>query len=65
MHANSSKDEFDSGRDRHENFTTGTIDAKLIVAVVRAAGAPVVVETPGGAEGQGADIAYLREQLGQ
>jgi len=65
VHANSSKDEFDSGRDRHENFTTGTIDAKLIVAVVRAAGAPVVVETPGGAEGQGADIAYLREQLGQ
>ena len=26
-------------------------------------GAPVVVETPNGAEGQGADIAYLREQL--
>jgi deoxyribonuclease-4 len=64
VHANGSKDEFDSGRDRHENFTSGTIDPKLIVAVVRAAGAPVVVETPGGAEGQGADIAYLREQLG-
>jgi deoxyribonuclease-4 len=32
--------------------------------VVRAAGAPVVVETPGGAEGQGADIAFLREHLG-
>jgi deoxyribonuclease IV len=27
---------------------------------VRAAGAPVVVETPGGAEGQAADIARLR-----
>jgi len=33
--------------------------------VIRAAGAPVVVETPGGADGQGADVAYLREQLGQ
>ena len=65
VHANNSKDDFASGRDRHENFTTGTIDAKLIVAVARAAGAPVVVETPGGAEGQGADIAYLREHLGQ
>jgi len=63
IHANGSKDGFDSGRDRHDNFSSGTIDPELIVAVVRAAGAPVVVETPGGAEGQGADIAYLREQL--
>lgn len=61
IHANGSKDGFDSGRDRHENLTAGTIDPKLIVAIVNAAGAPVVVETPGGAEGQTADIAYLRE----
>jgi deoxyribonuclease-4 len=68
IHANGSKDGFDSGRDRHENFGAGdasTIDPKLIVAVVRAAGAPVVVETPGGIDGQSADIAYLREHLGQ
>ncbi len=64
VHANGSKDGFDTGRDRHENLTAGEIDSKLIVAVVRAAGAPVVVETPGGAEGQHADIVYLREQLG-
>jgi deoxyribonuclease-4 len=64
VHANGSKDEFDSGRDRHENLTSGMIDPQLIVAVVRAAGAPVVVETPGGIEGQRADITYLREQLG-
>jgi len=32
------------------------------VAVCAAAGAPVVVETP--AEGQAADIAFLRERLG-
>ena len=32
--------------------------------MIRAAGAPVIVETPGGVEGQAADIAYLRAQLG-
>jgi deoxyribonuclease-4 len=31
-----------------------------VAAVVARAGAPVVVETPGGVEGQTADIAYLR-----
>ena len=64
VHANSSRDGFDSGRDRHDNFASGTIDADLIVAVVRAADADVIVETPGGVEGQAADIAYLRERLG-
>lgn len=63
VHANNSKDPFGSGRDRHENLTAGTIDPELIVAVVRAAGAPAIVETPGEATGQGADIAYLRERL--
>jgi deoxyribonuclease IV len=64
VHANDSKDGFDSGRDRHENIGGGQIDPDLIVAVIRAAGAPVVVETPGGAEGQGADVAFLRERVG-
>jgi deoxyribonuclease-4 len=63
IHANGSKDPFDSGRDRHENLQSGSIDPDLVVAVIRAAGAPVVVETPGGATGQAADIAYLRERL--
>jgi deoxyribonuclease-4 len=63
IHANNSRDAFDSGRDRHDNLTAGEIDPELIVAVIRAAGAPALVETPGGAEGQGADITYLRERL--
>ncbi len=67
VHANGSKDPFDSGRDRHDNLLgkdePGMIDPKLVAAVVRAAGAPVVVETPGGATGQGADIAYLRDNV--
>src|SRR5262249_440966 len=63
VHANDSRDPFDSGRDRHDNLGQGTIDPDLIVAVVRAAGCPAVVETPGGVEGQAADIAYLRKRL--
>ena len=63
VHANDSKDPFDSGRDRHENFGSGQIDPAAIVAVVEAAGAPVVCETPGGVAGQAADIAYLRDRL--
>jgi deoxyribonuclease IV len=63
VHANDSKDDFDSGRDRHDNFGQGSIDPAELVAVVRAAGAPVICETPGGAQGQGADIAFLRSQV--
>jgi deoxyribonuclease-4 len=61
IHANGSKDPFDSGRDRHENFGSGQIDPQLIVAVVEAAGASVVCETP--ADGQASDITFLREHL--
>jgi deoxyribonuclease-4 len=63
VHANDSRDAFDSGADRHANFGTGQIDPDLLVAVVASAGAPVVCETPGGADGQGADIAFLRDHL--
>jgi deoxyribonuclease IV len=63
IHANDSKDPFDSGRDRHDNFGQGLIDPQQIIDVVRAAGAPAVVETPGGRDGQRADIAMLRAGL--
>lgn len=59
VHANNSRDAFDSGADRHANFDAGTIDAAEIADVCRAAGTDVIVETPG-PDGQGADIAYLR-----
>ncbi|WBB96823.1 MULTISPECIES: deoxyribonuclease IV [unclassified Solwaraspora] len=65
IHANGSKDAFDSSRDRHENLQAGMIDPELIVAVIRSADAPVIVETPGGTDGQAADIAFLRDRLGQ
>ena len=63
VHANDSRDAFDSGADRHANFGSGQIDPDLLVAVVAAAGAPVVCETPGGVDGQAADIAFLRDRL--
>ena len=62
VHLNNSRDEFDSARDRHANIASGMIDPDVLVAVCAAAGAPVVVETP--AEGQAADIAFLRAKLG-
>nr|WP_221380578.1 deoxyribonuclease IV [Actinoplanes polyasparticus] len=65
IHANDSKGGFDSGQDRHDNLGNGKIDPELIVAAIRAAGAPAVVETPGGAEGQTADITLLRERTGR
>jgi deoxyribonuclease IV len=63
VHANDSRDAFDSGADRHANVGDGQIDPDDLVGVVRAAGTPVVCETPGGREGQAADIAWLRERL--
>lgn len=63
VHGNDSRDEFGSGADRHANIGDGTIGAEAIAAVAAAAGAPVVVETPGGADGQRADIALLRKLL--
>jgi deoxyribonuclease-4 len=61
VHLNDSRDAFGSGADRHANLGGGTIDPDVLVGVCAAAGAPVVVETP--AEGQAADIAFLRARL--
>jgi deoxyribonuclease-4 len=63
VHANDSRDAFDSGADRHTNFGKGRIDAEELAAVVRDAGAPVVCETPGGPEEHRADFAWLRERI--
>ena len=43
----------DSGADRHANFGAGHIDQSGFVDLVRAAGAPVICETRGGAEEHG------------
>jgi deoxyribonuclease IV len=59
VHGNNSRDEFGSGRDRHADMESGTIDPTLILDVIRAAGAPVICETPDPA----ADIRWLRARL--
>ena len=64
LHVNDSRDPFNSGADRHANLGEGELDSDELIDVVREAGAPVVVETPGGREGQAADIAWLRERFG-
>lgn len=60
VHLNNSRDPRGSQRDRHANVVggDGTIDPALLAAVAKAAGAPVIVETP--ADGQAADIDFLR-----
>ena len=63
VHANDSRDAFDSGADRHTNFGAGRIDPDELAAVVRAAGAPVVCETPGGPEEHRADFDWLRQRV--
>ena len=60
VHANDSKDPFDSRRDRHENLGAGLIPDDQLGATILAADAPVVVETPGGAKEHVADIEWVR-----
>ncbi len=61
VHANNSRDAFDSGADRHANMASGQIDPEVIAAIARAAGSDVIVETP--REGQADDIEFLRKAI--
>jgi deoxyribonuclease IV len=63
VHVNDSKDAAGSGRDRHENLGAGQLDPDALVAALRLAAAPAVVETPGGASQQAADLDWLRTRL--
>jgi len=63
VHCNNSRDEFGSGRDRHANITSGTIGPALLLGVVRAAGAPVICETPDEDGSLAADISWLKRHL--
>jgi deoxyribonuclease IV len=63
VHCNDSRDEFDSGADRHANFGHGHIAPDDLASIVRDAGAPVVCETPGGPAEHVADFDFLRSRL--
>ena len=59
VHCNDSRDPLGSSRDRHASLGQGDIPDELLVGVVKAAGAPVIIETPTA----GDDVAWLRERL--
>jgi deoxyribonuclease IV len=63
LHANDSRDPPGTGADRHANLGEGEIGAEVLREMIRAAGPPVVVETPGGAREMRADLAFVREAL--
>src|SRR2546429_115514 len=63
LHANDSRDPAGTGADRHTNLGKGAIGAETLREMIRAAGPPVVVETPGGAKGLTADIEFVSAAL--
>jgi deoxyribonuclease-4 len=63
VHCNNSRDEAGSARDRHASVIDGEIPGDLLADVVRGAGAPVILETPGGPDERAPEIDYLRSRL--
>jgi deoxyribonuclease IV len=63
LHANDSRDPPGTGADRHANLGRGEIGAEALRDMIRAAGAPVVCETPGTVDDMRADLAFVREAL--
>ena len=62
VHANDSRDPPGTGADRHANFEAGNMETEAIIAMVKAAGAPVVIcETPW--PGIADDMALLRKSI--
>jgi deoxyribonuclease-4 len=63
VHLNNSRDPAGSGRDRHAPLADGEIPVELLLDVARAAGAPVVLETPGDAASHAGEIELVRHAL--
>jgi deoxyribonuclease-4 len=63
LHANDSRDPPGTGADRHANLGRGEIGAEVLREMIRAAGPPVVVETPGGDDELHADLEFVRAAL--
>jgi len=61
VHANDSRDAFDSGADRHTNFGSGNLDLVAAAELFRDAKAPLIIETPGPLEAHRRDLAWLAE----
>jgi deoxyribonuclease-4 len=63
IHANDSRDGFDSRRDRHANLGAGNIPPQQLGAVLRDCQAPIVIETPGDVDDHRRDLAWIHAQL--
>jgi deoxyribonuclease-4 len=63
LHANDSRDQAGTGADRHANLGAGHVGEEALRAMIRAAGAPVVCETPGGFDAMRADLEWVRSAL--
>ena len=63
LHLNDSRDPAGSRRDRHANLGRGEIPPPVLINAVQAAATDVVIETPGGADEQRADLDWLRRRL--
>jgi deoxyribonuclease IV len=61
LHANDSRDPAGTGADRHAGLGKGKMDPEVLAAMIREAGPPVVVETPG--RGIRDDIEFVRRAL--
>ena len=64
LHANDSRDPPGTGADRHANLGKGEIGTEPLRELIRAAGPPVIVETPGDLDDMRADIEFVRAALG-
>jgi deoxyribonuclease-4 len=63
LHVNDSRDPPGTGADRHTNIGAGTIDLDVLRHMIRAAGAPSVVETPREIDALRADVEFVRAAL--
>lgn len=63
VHVNDSRDAFGSSADRHANLGKGNCDPVGLVDVIRTAGCPFVVETPGEVKEHLADLEWIRAAL--
>ena len=63
LHANDSRDPPGTGADRHANLGKGEIEVETLRAMIRSAGARVVVETPGDADEMRTDIEFVRAAI--
>jgi deoxyribonuclease-4 len=63
LHVNDSRDPAGTGADRHANLGKGEIGVETLEAMIRAAGPPAIVETPGDLDDMRADIEFVRAAL--